>query len=266
MAYFDLGQPIGGMPYREAMLAARSEALKAIELDASLPDAYLTLGFVSFVYEWDWEKADQMFRQAIELNPNSANARSSYGLYLSAMGRHEEGIAQTTRAVELNPSSLGMRVTRAEQYVIAGDYERSLAECERLIDIDPTYQRSYVVASWSYVALGNYEQAIEADRVAENLTAEEAASLRTAYTNLGKEGYWRWLLEWYEEQPIIYHIGIASAHAQLGNADAAFAFLEKAFEQRRGGLAFLRDDSNFDSIQEDPRLAELIRRMNFPDR
>ena len=265
-AYFMLGQPMGALPYREAMRDAKSAALKALELDASLSDAYTVLAKVTWVYDWDWETADRTFRRAIELNPNSAQARSGYGIYLSYMGRHEEGIAQSMRAVELDPLSLGMRAARAEQYYTARDYERSVEECQTLIEINPNFQRAYSILSWNYIVLENYEKAIEADELAGDISAEEAASLRTAYTNLGKEGYWRWWLEWYEEQPIIYPIGIASAHAQLGNADAALASLEEAFEQRRGGLVFLRGYSNFDSIQADPRLSELIRRMNFPDR
>ena len=265
-AYIDLGQPLGGMPYREAMLAARSAALKAIELDASLPAAYAALGAVSWLYDWDWETAGQMFKRAIELNPNSASNRSIYGLFLSSMGRHEEGIAQGTRAVDLDPSSLGMRVMRAEQYYVARDFERSIAECKRLIDINPTYQRAYSVASWSYVVLGNYEQAIEADRVSGDLTAEETASLRAAYTNLGNDGYWHWYLGLYEAQPNISHSSIAWAHAQLGNVDAAFASLDEAFELREGTLTLLREEPFFDSIRGDPRFSELLRRMNFPDR
>ncbi len=96
-AYFMLGQPLVVLPHHEAMPEAKSAALKALELDPSLPDAYTALAHVTWMYEWDWKTADQMFRRAIELNPNSAHARSIYGIYLSSMGQHEEAIAEGDR-------------------------------------------------------------------------------------------------------------------------------------------------------------------------
>jgi TolB-like protein/Flp pilus assembly protein TadD len=266
-AYFALGQPFGGMPYGEAMLAAKSAALEALELDASLSEAHTALAIVTWIYDWDWKAADRMFRRAIELNPNSATAQSFYGIYLSSMGRHQEGIARATHAVELDPLTLGTRAIRAEQYYSARDHERSIEECQTLIEIDPTFQRAYEVLSWNHVALENYEKAIEADRLAGNLSAEEAESLRAAYTNLGEEGYWRWYLESYEaerSEGSFDPANFAWAHANSGNLDAAFASLEEAFEMRDGELVTLKVDAAWDPLRDDPRFDDLLRHMNFP--
>jgi serine/threonine-protein kinase len=267
-AYFTLGQPLAAMPHREAMPEAKKAALKALELDPSLPDAYTALAYVTWIYDWDWGTADQIFRRAIELNPNSANAHSSYGIYLSAMGRHGEAIAQGTRTAELDPLSLGGRSVRAEYYYFARDYERALEELQRLIEIEPTFQRAYSILSWIYDALGEYEEAIEACRMAGGCTDQEAASWRAAYRDQGREGYWRWLLESNEADRSRGHanpIGFAWAYAQLGEADAGFAILNEAFEMRHGDLTFLKVESYSDPIRDDPRFAELLRRMNFPD-
>jgi TolB-like protein len=266
-AYFMLGQPMGALPYREAMLDAKSAAFKALELNASLSDAYTALAAVTWIYDWDWEAADRAFRRAIELNPNSANARRLYGIYLSTMGRHEEGIAQAARAVELDPLTPGTRVARAELYYYARDHERSIADCQTLIEINPSFQRAYSILSWNYVALENFDKAIEAEQLAGYISAEEAVSLRTAYTNLGKEGYFRWYLEWYEAERSKGHVdpdAFAWTYANLGNLDAAFASLEEAFEMRQGGLTTLKVDPGWDPLRNDPRFDKLLRRMNFP--
>jgi hypothetical protein len=99
-------------------------------------------------------------------------------------------------------------------------------------------------------------------------TDQEAASWRAAYRDQGREGYWRWLLESNEADRSKGHanpIGFAWAYAQLGEADAAFAILNEAFEMRHGDLTFLKVESYADPIRDDPRFAELLRRMNFPD-
>jgi len=267
-AYFMLGQPMGALPYREAMRDAKSAALKALELDASLSEAYTALASVTWIYDWDWEAANNTFRRATALNPNSARARSLYGIYLSTMGRHEEGLAQSMRAVELDPLSLGMRAARAEQYYTARDYERSVEECQTLIEINPNFQRAYSILSWNYIVLENYEKAIEADELAGDISAEEAEGLRAAYSKLGREGYWRWYLEWYEKERSKSDVDPADfawVYVQLGNADAAFASLEEAFEMRDGDLVTLKEDPSWDPIRDDPRFDELMRRMNFPE-
>jgi tetratricopeptide (TPR) repeat protein len=237
-------------------------------LDASLSDAHTALAIVTWAYDWDWETADRAFRRAIELNPNSATAHSFYGRFLSTMGRNVEGIVQATHAVELDPLTLGTRAVRAELYYSVRDYERSIEECQRLIEIDPTFQRAYLTLGWNYEALGNYDQAIKAKQVVEDLTVEEVEGLRTAYTNLGKEGYWRWHLERYEMERSkggVDPADFAYIYTQLGDADAAFASLDEAFEMRDGELTTLKVDAGWDPIRNDPRFDELLRRMNFPD-
>jgi TolB-like protein/Tfp pilus assembly protein PilF len=266
-AYLMLGQPMRGLPYREAMLEAKSAALKALELDTSLSDAHTALATVTLMYDWDWEAADRGLRRAIELNPNSAGAHLFYGLFLSMMGRHEEAIAQGTHAVELDPLNPGARVGRAELYYYARDHERSIEDCQTLIEIDPTFQRAYEILGCNYFVLENYEQAIEAEQLAGYITADEAVSLRAAYANLGKEGYGRWYLERYEAERSKGYVNpsdFAWAYAVLGNLDAAFASLEEAFEMRAGDLAFLKVDPGWDLLRGDPRFDDLLRRMNFP--
>jgi TolB-like protein/Tfp pilus assembly protein PilF len=268
-SYFMLGQPLAAMRHRDAMPKAKKAALKALELDPSLPAAYSALASVAWIYDWDWKTADQMFRRAIELSPNSADAYSDYGIYLSAMGRHAEAIAQGQRAAVLDPLDLSGRAVRAEYYIFARDYDRAIEELQGLIEIEPTFARAYSIFGWIYNVSGRFEEAIEASRKEGKFTDEEAASLQAAFSDHGRNGYWRWHRERYETERSKGHpvnlIELAWVYAQLGNADAAFALLDEAFEMRNGDLTFLKVDSYWDPIRGDPRFDELLRRMNFPD-
>ena len=84
---------------REAYPKAKEAALKALELDEHLAEAHVPLGRIAFAYEWDWATAERELKRAIELNPNYAPAHDSYGTYLAAMGRVEEGLAERKRAL-----------------------------------------------------------------------------------------------------------------------------------------------------------------------
>ena len=94
-----------GLPRAEAYVRTRATATKALEMDATLPEAHLALAEVKEEWDWDWEGAEREYRRAIELNPSSANAHQWYGSFLSRQGRHEEAIAESKLAARLDPFS-----------------------------------------------------------------------------------------------------------------------------------------------------------------
>ena len=57
---------------------------------------------------------------------------------------------------------------------------------------------------------------------------------------------------------------IAIIYAGLGDKNQAFAWLEKAFQEREGKLAYLKVDPLFDNLRSDPRFADLLRRLRLP--
>ena len=70
----------------------RSAAFKALELDPDLAEAHAAVGAVS-TDEWQWERAEQAFRRAMDLNPESQDACNCYAALLSILGRHAEAVA-----------------------------------------------------------------------------------------------------------------------------------------------------------------------------
>ena len=56
-------------------------------------------------------------------------------------------------------------------------------------------------------------------------------------------------------------IHFAVLHAQLGQNDKAFAWLEKALEERQPWLGQLQFDPQFEPLRSDPRFSDLIRRI-----
>jgi TolB-like protein/DNA-binding winged helix-turn-helix (wHTH) protein len=93
-------------PAREVMPQAKAGVDKALEMDNSLGEARLAAAMVHFIYDWDFPAAEREFEWALQLNPNSAETHSWHGFYLSAMGHHDEAIAEMHRALELDLLSL----------------------------------------------------------------------------------------------------------------------------------------------------------------
>jgi tetratricopeptide (TPR) repeat protein len=95
----------GRAPLRELMPKAKEAALKAIELDDTLPDAHAGLANIELMYDWNWTGAEKEYKRAIELNPNYAAAHARYARELVVLGRREEALVEARRAVDIEPFS-----------------------------------------------------------------------------------------------------------------------------------------------------------------
>ncbi len=127
---------LAAVPPREHFPKAKEAALKALEIDDQVAEAYAALALTSYFYDWDWAAAEQYARRALELDPNSAVSHHVYGLYLSTMGRHDEAIAAMQRAAELEPLVPLSIINLAKTYVWAQQYERArqvMLNCVELV-------------------------------------------------------------------------------------------------------------------------------------
>jgi adenylate cyclase len=122
---YDLHAEMGYLPPDEAFPKLKEAAHRALEIDATTAEAYTALAVAAGYYDRDWIRADQTYRRALELNPNSAVTHDWYGsVYLSAMGRYEEGIAHTKRATELDPLTTQVTSDLGWAYVLARRHPR----------------------------------------------------------------------------------------------------------------------------------------------
>ncbi|MBA3498112.1 MAG: protein kinase, partial [Gemmatimonadales bacterium] len=103
-AYTEMGLGVAGaLSPEEAFRRARAAVTRALEIDAGLAEAHAVLAFLKFVCDYDWAGAEQEFKLAIELNPNSGDTYDSYALMLSALERYDEALEMQQRAHELDP-------------------------------------------------------------------------------------------------------------------------------------------------------------------
>src|SRR5947209_6874618 len=123
-----LSQALGGPLPNEAMPKSKAAALKALQIDGSLARGYAVLGFVEMFYDWDFATAERDYKHAIALNTNEAFAHSGYAFLLSAMGRHDDAIAEGRRAVEVAPLDLAIRIILAELFDSARQYDNAINE------------------------------------------------------------------------------------------------------------------------------------------
>jgi TolB-like protein len=257
----------GYMPLDEAKSEIEKLVGKALEIDDTLAEAYLALSGKTFYLDWDWLGGEKEIKRSIALDPGLAEAHQEYAMFLAAMGRFEESIAEGKRALQLDPVSYLMNWYMSYVYYLARRYDQALEHFRQTAEMEPNRSSVYRGLGLTYEAMGRYENASAAYEKEMMLSGSpaEVAALDSAYTRSGTEAYWRWrlesLMDQYERQPT----NIAMCCAQLGDKDGAFEWLEKAYAQHDGRLFTLKVAPYWDPLRDDPRFEDLLRRMNFPE-
>jgi serine/threonine protein kinase/Flp pilus assembly protein TadD len=267
-AYGFLASSTGGQPPREAYPKAKSAAMKALELDETLGEAHCTLGFFRLLYDWDFAAAEAEYQRAIELSPNFANAWDGLGFYFKATGQREASIRACQRAQELEPLSLFITLSLGWAYYFARQYDRALDQGRKSLDMDPNFGFAYWHRGMACIQQKRYGDAVIALRKAISLSGPATtfiSYLGYANARLGKEREARQMiaqLERVSKRQYVSSYFIAIIYLGLGDLDQTFDWLEKAYEERSGFLAFIKVEPMLDALRGDPRfkaLAEKIR-------
>ena len=253
---------------------ARQWAEKALELDDTLAEAHTALARVA-QNEYDWAGSEREFRRAIELNPSYALARIWYAQYLYATKRFEEAVTQAQVAQQLDPGSLFVITRAGAAYFFAGRVEEAMATWQRARELDPTHPDVGILPGRSYVKLGMNQDAVavlEKALIFSDRDSLVLGALAHAYARAGRReealklvGELKRVDERLEaEGRSIPRFSFIWAYAGLGDKEQAFAWLEKAYRERRDRVFLLNVDPLLDPLRSDPRFQDLLRRIGLP--
>jgi len=254
---------------RTALDAARGAAKQALDLDSRLSEAHLAFGDVRRMLEWDWRGAEAAYLAAIALNPSQENAHRGYGTMLAMLGRADEAVRELERACDLDPLCLVVGTAAAWVCYLAGEHARALHHCRRTTDLDPQYLAAHRVMSAVYLQTGKVRDALA---VLEATYADAAhdpvylASLVHARAVAGDRAGAREAFESrarFDRQRYVSPYHLAYVYAGLGQRDAAIDCLERAFDERTGGIYGVNGSFLFTGLRSHPRFRALLRKMNL---
>jgi tetratricopeptide (TPR) repeat protein len=262
---YNLLYMFGYSPSEEALPKAKTAALRALELDNSLSEAHVSL---ACVMRFEWTAKEKEYQRAIELNPNNAMAHQYYGYNLSALGRFDEAIAEMKRALELDPLTPNKQNSLGATFYRAGRYDEALEQFREVPDPDANSESRHQRMAAIYERRAQQREAVNELRIALTLAGEKelATSVEQKFNS---SGYWpaRETFLWGDlrekqkrakkGQPALA-LAIAGDYAALGEKDRAFAWLEKSFQEREGGLMYLNVDDRFAALRSDPRFQNLV--------
>jgi TolB-like protein/Tfp pilus assembly protein PilF len=270
----DCYELLGSAPYstlapKEAFPQAEAAARKALELDSTLAEAHVPLGYSELVYEWNLPEAQKEFGKALQLRPGYATAHQFYGYYLTAMGKLDEAIAERKKAVDLDPISPLLNSALAEAYYHARRFDVTIDESQKALELDPGYAIALVNIGRAYEQMGMHQQARDAFQKVLAFAPDEPAILALMgheYAVSGDEVHANQILAQLTASsskkyvPAVY---FALVYIGLDRKDDAFRWLDKAYDERCEYLVYLNSEPLADPLRGDPRFSSLLSRIGL---
>jgi serine/threonine protein kinase/Tfp pilus assembly protein PilF len=255
---------------KEAFPKAKAAAMKSLRFDENLAEARTSLAAPLWLHDWNWLEAQTEFKRSLQLSPAYPTANHWYAEYLMTMGRHEEAIAKIKHSQELDPLSLIINVAVGWSLYFGRRYDEAIEQLVKTVELDQNYPVTRWILGLVYRKTGRYEMAIAEGEKGVALSdgsplmraalahtygmankTKEALETLESLTNLAKQKY-------------IAPYFLAGIHMGMGENDRALECLERAYEEKSHWLIYLHIDPSMDTLRDDARFQDLLRRIGLP--
>jgi TolB-like protein/DNA-binding winged helix-turn-helix (wHTH) protein len=251
-------------PAGEVLTEAKDYALKAVELDPRLGEAYAAMGAVNFWLEWRWEEAEANIKRALDLNPSNPNTRILYANFLLSRGEREAAAREIRQATELDPVSLLTNGMSAYFYLRARMYDEAISQGRRMLELEPKSPAAHDCLYTAFKYKGEYEEAKKILRAQMTLSGAKQEDIDSLDKKDAKE-----FIAYIARRDLermkksladgerIPALSCASVYINLGDKDRALEWLEKSLAAREPFLVFLKIHPRYDGLRSDPRFSAL---------
>ncbi|MEP7037023.1 MAG: tetratricopeptide repeat protein, partial [Acidobacteriota bacterium] len=257
------------LPPHEAFPKAKAYAAKALEIDDTLSEAHTSMAADNLFYDWDWAEAEKHLQRARTLSPNDASVSDIYSAYWDVIGQPGKALAESKLGQELEPLSLLMNVNLGLDFYYTRQYDEAIAQCEKTVNLEPRYYNAYLYLGQAYEQKKMYKEAIATYQKGMSQSERNPkllASLGYAYALNGERDKAKQTLGELREISKRQYVSpylFAVVYLGLGDKDQTFAQLDKAFQDRSFFLIWLKVEPLFDSLRDDPRFQDLLRRIGL---
>ena len=250
---------------------ANTAVERAFSLDANLFEGFLARGWLRRNGHWDWSGAELDFRQAIELNPNSALAHYRYSQLLGNIGRFPEAFAEIKRAAELDPLSETIISGHFPLLESAGEYDEGLKMAEQFLQSNSENQFARRALGTFQYHRGDYAKVIETGEIALAkagktrpfawLSLLAAAYLRTGQTDKSDAMLKELEIQSHTDKKALY--SLAMNYAELGRMNEAITALENCFDVHEQRMMWVSVEPRFANLRSEPRFRQILGKMRL---
>jgi TolB-like protein/DNA-binding winged helix-turn-helix (wHTH) protein/Flp pilus assembly protein TadD len=266
-AYIALGTVFAGGPPAETRPKVIAAARKALELDPELAEAHVLLANV-YQTEWRWSEAEAEYKWALQMRPNDAAAHLGFARWLLSEGRTEEAMEWSKRARELDPLAVS-GTSLAWILFSARHYDEAITELHATLAVTPDNAMALWFLGFSFIGEGKPQDAIPPLERAASLTDGSpgvVGVLARAYGHAGRRSDALRLIDKLKKRRQKEYVPAApfvQAYVGLGNYDEAFAWFERAYQEKSNILQWIKVEPFPDAMRSDPRFADLIHRVGL---
>ncbi len=259
-----------GLTSREETIPEAQMAFQKVRNLDSLSSKVQSLSAKLSFLDWDWNTSQAAFLKAIKTDPQNIDARHWYSLWLSAMGRFDDAMAQSDTIMTMD--------TGGDYLIGRGSlvyFQHQFEELKRLMleatAKDPSVPWGYDWLGMAYNGLEEHDDAIETYYKAFELsdgTVEVGAGLGHALGLAGETDIAKQMADYYAmaaKDHYLPQVQRAFVHLGIGEYDEAIKLLEEAHREKSWFIIFIQIEPWYDPIRNDKRFIEIIRQMEFPD-
>jgi len=255
----------GGSPDAE-FAKAKPAIERAFALDNNLAEAHAVLGIIKTDYDWNFAEGEKQFRQAIDVAPNSDIFYRWLANRLSGQGRFDEAITMAKTAVDINPNYVVHQFHYGRTLYFARRYDDAITQLERVAEMDSAQPSIYNIRWRCFHKKGDYVRAYESFIKFQQLIGTKDDALKNYETLYARNGWQSVLLKYLETVKASNATGsaaytIAALSALAGGREQSFHYLDEAVKNRSLEIYNIKGDPSLDSLRDDPRLDELVRRV-----
>ncbi len=259
----------GALPPREAFARARTAARQAVELDPTRSEGHETQGAIHLFFDWDLAAAADSLDRAIELDPDSCNARHLRALTLAIGGHYGPARSELRKALHADPQSL---ITHADIGAVdywARRFLPALNAIRQTVRLDPNFTHARIALALCLLEVDQPREAVaQMNRALEQLGHNPAYLGHGAYV-LARGGESQAAmrltrqLETNRGRHYVDPFQLALAWLGLGDHDKAFDWLEQSLANRSRDMVLLPVNPVMDPLRDDPRFAQLLKRCGL---
>jgi len=274
-AYFELTMWDVPEPNPEFITQSRNCALKALEINKNLGEAYFVIGSISYIHELDFVGAEQYFKKGMKLNPNYVWGRISYANFLTAMGRYNESITISQQSLKLNPLDHGTYVELGFAMFRNGQEKEALELFNKSLELKPGNFNTIGCLTSFYYNKGIFNQFLS-DQI-DSLMGSPRIDIRKIPTSSLSYAGLIFANVSHREEAIdildelnrragegkqISQMDIGFIYNGLGEYEKAIDFFEKGFNEKES-WTWINDQCRDDLIRSNPRFIKLLKKMGF---
>jgi len=254
---------LGMVPGDEYGPTWKETAERAVALDPNLAEAHQVLGQALTWFDFDWVKAEEAYKRAIELDPNEPQASIFYSHLLAMLHRVEESDEQIARALDIDPFNPFTQLLGGIQRGLTGNHRGAI---EQLETVPPNPLRSFAL-SWQHFALGDLPEGLREYRTYFELLGDQEMGTALQDDGAGPQAAMvrgAELLVERSKNMFVKPNNMLHLFSWGGDIDRAVEWTERSYAMRDHELAYMGALRTSDALSADPRFHDVLRRLDLP--